>query len=108
MKYYTIKGVSQKVSQLVMGSDFFTPDTIDYVSEVLEYYQQIGGNTIDSANIYRGGESEKAIGLWMENQKNRDDIIILTKGAHHDNEGPRVNAEAIKQDLFTSLERLRT
>ena len=39
---------------------------------------------------------------------NRDDINIFTKGAHHDANGPRVNPEAIRSDLFTSLERLRT
>ncbi len=108
MKYYDIQGVPQKCSQLIMGSDFFKPETIDYVSEVLQYYKQIGGNTIDTAHVYSGGESEKTIGIWMETEKNRKDVIILTKGAHHNKDGPRVTAEAIKSDLFTSLERLRT
>ena len=30
------------------------------------------------------------------------------KGAHHDHNGPRVTKEAIRRDLLTSLERLRT
>lgn len=44
----------------------------------------------------------------MDELGNRDDINIFTKGAHHDQNGPRVNADAIRSDLFTSLERLRT
>ena len=44
----------------------------------------------------------------MEERGNRDQLVILTKGAHHDRQGPRVNPEAIDRDLFESLERLRT
>ena len=65
-----------------MGSDFFTPDVMDKVTEVLDNYIDIGGNTIDTAYIYAGGKSEQAIGIWMEENKRRDDVVILTKGAH--------------------------
>src|SRR5699024_5013989 len=45
---------------------------------------------------------------WMKERNNREDIVIFTKGAHHDQHGPRVNPEAIQSDLFESLERLGT
>ena len=35
-------------------------------------------------------------------------MVLFTKGAHHDQNGPRVNPEAIRHDLMTSLERMRT
>lgn len=108
MKHIQIKGLDKPVSKLVMGSDFFTLNNGEQVSEILGHYLSIGGNTIDSAFIYCGGESEQAIGIWLDEMGNRDDINIFTKGAHHDQNGPRVNPEAIRSDLFTSLERLRT
>ncbi|GIP34796.1 aldo/keto reductase [Paenibacillus sp. J2TS4] len=108
MNFISIKGLETKVSQLIMGSDYFMPEKIEQVSDILDAYVQIGGNTIDTAHIYCGGKSELALGLWLQNRGKRDDIVIFTKGAHHDAKGPRVNAEAIEHDLMTSLERLQT
>ncbi len=108
MKHIQIKGLDKPVSKLIMGSDFFRLDNGQEVSDILGHYLSIGGNTIDTAFIYCGGQSEQALGIWLDEMGNRDDINIFTKGAHHDANGPRVNAEAIRSDLFTSLERLRT
>lgn len=108
MNHIEIKGLNKPISQLIMGSDFFRLDNTEEVSEIMGHYLAIGGNTIDTAFIYCGGESEQAIGQWLETSKNREQMNIFTKGAHHDKNGPRVNPEAIRSDLFTSLERLRT
>lgn len=108
MKHIQIKGLDKPVSKLIMGSDFFRLDNAQEVSDILGHYLAIGGNTIDTAFIYCGGQSEQALGIWLDEMGNRDDINIFTKGAHHDASGPRVNPEAIRSDLFTSLERLRT
>ncbi|MBS4219346.1 aldo/keto reductase [Bacillus sp. FJAT-49711] len=108
MKSIRVKGVDKDISSLVMGSDYFTPEKMDLVTDVLNNYLEIGGNTIDTAYIYYGGKSEEAIGIWMEENKRRDDVIILTKGAHPNHEGPRVSKQAIDEELKISLERLRT
>lgn len=108
MKHIQIKGLDKPVSKLVMGSDFFRLDNPQEVSEILHHYLSIGGNTIDSAHVYCGGQSEQAIGIWLEETGKREELVLFTKGAHHDNNGPRVNPEAIRQDLMTSLERMRT
>lgn len=108
MRHISIHGLHKQVSQLIMGSDFFRLNNPDEVSYVMSQYLAIGGNTIDTAHVYSGGQSEQAIGLWMEENRNRDEIVILTKGAHHDANGHRVNRQAIAEDLATSLERLRT
>jgi aryl-alcohol dehydrogenase-like predicted oxidoreductase len=89
MNTISIQGLAKPVSQLIMGSDFFRLD-----------------NPYE-AFVYCGGESEQAIGRWLEETGKRAEINILTKGAHHNSSGPRVNAEAIRSDLLTSLERLR-
>jgi aryl-alcohol dehydrogenase-like predicted oxidoreductase len=108
MEYITIPGCSKPVSRLIQGSDFFREDVYDKVCSVLDQFVAAGGNTIDTAYVYCGGESELAIGRWMEERGNREDVVILTKGAHHNAEGPRVNREAIAADLEISLARLRT
>lgn len=108
MKTINIKGLDKPVSTLIQGSDFFKPSVYDKVCEVLDRYAAIGGNTIDTARIYCGGESEEAIGMWLKERNNREDMVIFTKGAHHDQNGPRVNPEAIESDLFKSLEKLGT
>ncbi|WP_062109101.1 aldo/keto reductase [Bacillus niameyensis] len=108
MKSIQVNGLNREISSLVMGSDYFTPETIDKVTEVLNDFIEIGGNTIDTAHIYCGGKSEAAIGIWMEENKRRDDVIILTKGGHPNQEGPQINKKAIDQELQISLERLRT
>ena len=108
MKTITIPGLTKPVTTLIQGSDYFRPSVYEQVCQVLDRFFAIGGNTIDTAHIYCGGESEVAIGQWMKERNNREDVVILTKGAHHDQNGTRVNPEAISKDLFESLERLGT
>ncbi|WP_163539995.1 aldo/keto reductase [Gracilibacillus sp. YIM 98692] len=108
MKTITIPGLEKPVSTLIQGSDYFKPSIYEKVCTVLDRFFKIGGTTIDTAHVYCGGESEVAIGQWLKDRDNREDVVILTKGAHHDKNGPRVNPAAIRQDLFESLERLQT
>jgi aryl-alcohol dehydrogenase-like predicted oxidoreductase len=46
---------------------------------LLDTYFSLGGNFIDTANIYNSEESEKLIGQWMEERGNRDQMVIATK-----------------------------
>jgi aryl-alcohol dehydrogenase-like predicted oxidoreductase len=46
---------------------------------VLDAYAGAGGNFIDTADIYAGGESEKILGRWLARRGRRDDIVIATK-----------------------------
>ena len=108
MKTFTIRGIDKPVSVLMKGTDYFTHDVYEKASANLDAFLATGGNAIDTADIYCGGQSEEVIGRYMEERGNRDDLVILTKGAHHDHNGPRVTKEAIRSDLLTSLERLRT
>ncbi|MBP1155526.1 aryl-alcohol dehydrogenase-like predicted oxidoreductase [Paenibacillus sp. PvR052] len=108
MKTITVQGLERPVSRLIQGSDFFKHEVYERVSRVLDGYFAIGGNTIDTAHIYCGGESEQTIGRWMRERGNREKVILLTKGAYHDNNGPRVSPEAIQIDLNESMDRLGT
>ncbi|MFF2480254.1 aldo/keto reductase [Paenibacillus sp. NPDC058071] len=107
MEYLTIKGLSKPVSRLMKGSDYFYHDSYDRAAANLDAFFAAGGNSIDTAHIYCGGQSEEVIGRYMKERGNREDWVILTKGAHHDQTGPRVNKEAIRSDLADSLARLQ-
>ena len=108
MKHIKIPGLHNEVSSLIMGSDYFTPETYELASANLDAYVAIGGNTIDTAFIYCGGKSEQALGMWVEERGNRKSINIWTKGGHPNKDGNRVNKQAIGEELSISLERLRT
>lgn len=108
MKCLSVPGFSSACAQMVLGSDYFNTSAQSHVNNLLDTFIELGGNTVDTAHGYGEGESERAIGRWMKSRGNRDRILILTKGAHHDEQGPRVNPQAITSDLSESLERLQT
>jgi aryl-alcohol dehydrogenase-like predicted oxidoreductase len=107
MDYVQVQGLEKPVSRLILGSGGLSPDHMDHVRMMMDAYRAIGGNTVDLAYIYGGGSCERAIGLWLA-EYGRDSIQVWTKGAHHDQSGPRVNKQAIDEELAISLERLQT
>lgn len=107
MRYISVPGIEKRCSQLIMGSMIFSPENMDLTTELLDAFVAYGGNTIDTAHIYNGGKSEVALGQWLLKSNNRNDIVIIDKGAHHNEAGPRVHREGIAADLWDSLERLQ-
>ncbi|MFD0712347.1 aldo/keto reductase [Paenibacillus sp. GCM10027626] len=103
-----LPGLKQGVSRLIIGSDYFSPNVYELVCTNLDTFTAIGGNTVDTGYIYSGGDSEKAIGMWMEDRKNRSEFNVWTKGAHPNQDGSRMYKAAIEEELKISLERLRT
>ncbi|WP_372630835.1 aldo/keto reductase [Cohnella sp.] len=103
MKFIEVNGI--KLSRLMIG----TGDIRKWDStEMLDQFAAAGGTAIDTAHQYR--EAEKIVGQWLRETGNRDKMVIMTKGAHHDDGSPgaRVTPEAIRKDLSESLERLGT
>ncbi|MCW2872149.1 MAG: Oxidoreductase [Streptomyces oryziradicis] len=74
---------------------------------VLDAYAAAGGNFIDTADMYSGGESETIIGKWLAARGKRDKIVVATKvGAHPDLKG--LKPDTIKRGAEGSLRRLGT
>ena len=48
---------------------------------MLDRFKELGGNFIDTANVYQNGESEQWLGEWMAARSNRDQMVIATKYA---------------------------
>jgi aryl-alcohol dehydrogenase-like predicted oxidoreductase len=82
------------------------------------YFYTLGGNFIDTANSYHGGQTEEWLGEWMAARANRDQLVLATKftGPHRNTDqdiAVRVNyggngAKSLRLTLEDSLKRLRT
>ena len=78
---------------------------------ILDAYVNGGGNFIDTADSYSVGQSERILGRWMSERKNRDRLIIATKVGSQ--MGTDVNAcglsrQHILNEVDASLKRLQT
>jgi len=107
MIYGAIRGLSKPLPRIVFGAlPLTTPDAATF--SLLDSIADMGGYAFDTACAYGGGASETVIGEWMETRGNRDEIIIINKGAHPIGGRNRVDPESIRQDLRDSLRRLKT
>ncbi len=84
---------------------------------LLDAFFEQGGNFLDSALVYAEwvpngkGVSEKTLGLWMKARRNRDQVVVGTKGAHPRLETmhiPRLSPQEMLSDLEESLRNLQT
>jgi len=108
VKYGDVPYVNKPVSRLVLGTMIIHPDSFDKSCALLDAAAELGCNTLDLAHGYGGGGSERAVGQWMEQRGNREEVVILTKGAHPNADRKRVTPFDIASDLHDSLARLRT
>lgn len=75
-----IAGTDLDVFPLCLGANVFGWTADEQRSfEVLDAYAAAGGNFVDTADGYAGGESERIIGRWLRRRRRRDDIVIATK-----------------------------
>ncbi len=107
MQYGKIAGIDAPISRLVMGTMVCNTNSQELTNELLDAFTEAGGNCFDTAYIYNGGQSEKALGAWIKSRNNRDKVVILGKGAHP-GATSKVNRAGIEGDIAESLERLQT
>ncbi len=103
--------LGRPLSRLVLGSMSFSgsdPAVRERGFALLDRWMEVGGNVVDTAHIYGGGSCERTIGAWLNARGCRSELVILGKGAHHNQDRNRVTPEDITCDLRDSLARLRT
>jgi aryl-alcohol dehydrogenase-like predicted oxidoreductase len=109
MQYGEINGVNKPVARVVQGATMIGSDLdAEQSFALLDQVYELGCNTIDTAHVYSGGNSERVIGQWMEARGLREKIVIITKGAAHSEDRRRMTPFDIACDLHDSLARLRT
>jgi aryl-alcohol dehydrogenase-like predicted oxidoreductase len=100
-----------QVSELCLGSMTFGAAASQEESfSMMDRFAEVGGNFIDTANVYSQGTSEEIVGNWLRSQK-RDDYVIATKVRFPMGEGHNDNGLSRKHILASvedSLRRLGT
>lgn len=111
MDYRFLGSTGLKVSELCLGAMTFgreTPEDESY--QMLNRFVGVGGNFIDTADVYSQGLLETILGMWLKTQ-NRDELVIATKVRFAMGVGPNdvgLNRKHILAGVEASLRRLNT
>ncbi len=98
-----IPGISKPASVVTLGFEFFP--NFAAASLTLDAFYEAGGNVFDTAFVYGGGKTESIFGDWHTSRDvNREEIVLIGKGAH----SPLVYPDVIAKQLDQSLNRLKT
>lgn len=114
------------VSPLALGTMTFGPGAwgADEATSraIFEAYRAAGGNFVDTADIYSGGESETLVGRFIADSGSRDEVVLATKFGFNGSASPLTATQAgggnpnaggagaknIRRALDASLKRLGT
>ena len=114
------------VSPLALGTMTFGPGEWGTdrgtARAIFDAYREAGGNFIDTADIYSGGESERLVGAFITETRARDDVVLATKFGFNGSASPLAatqggggnpnaggaGAKNIHRALDASLKRLGT
>ncbi len=117
MKLIPLGPSKAEVSEIALGTMYFGSAVDDKTSfEMLDLYLDRGGRFLDTANNYvhwidpfQGGESERLIGRWMRERKNRDRVFVATKiGFESKIFAAGMKPGQIRENVQRSLVNLRT
>lgn len=115
MRYTMFGGTGLRVSELFLGAMTFGEQggvgaPIEECARILDAYADAGGNVIDTAINYRGGQSEEILGELLNGR--RDRFVVSTKyTVTRDRDDPNAagnHRKNLRLSLETSLRRLRT
>jgi aryl-alcohol dehydrogenase-like predicted oxidoreductase len=114
MRYSILGRSGLRVSKVALGTMTFGPGAEWSRSEeecrpVFDAYVEAGGNFIDTANMYTGGESEKIVGRLIASDRER--FVIASKYANavpgrKDPNEAGVHRKSLARSLDASLKRL--
>ncbi|MCI0729325.1 MAG: aldo/keto reductase [Chloroflexi bacterium] len=107
MQYGHLPGINKPVSRLVQGTVMVNSAELDKSFALLDKIYALGCNTFDTAHAYGDGDSERTLGRWLRERGGRDQVVVITKGAHPYAGRKRVTPVDITADLHESLARLQ-
>lgn len=71
---------------------------------IFDAYAEAGGNFIDTADVYSGGESEAMIGRFLRERGGRDRMVIATKSGFSRGEGNPLSGGNSARNIRDGLE----
>jgi aryl-alcohol dehydrogenase-like predicted oxidoreductase len=114
MQYVNLGRSGLKVSRACLGAMMFgtsdsAPCSEDEARRAIDAFLDAGGNFIDTANVYTGGQSEQVVGGAIAGR--RDEVVLATKGRMPVGRGPNdvgLSRAHLSRALDDSLRRLGT
>lgn len=114
--YRTLGRSGLVVSPLALGTMTFGTErwgaSDDDSRQIFHRYLDLGGNLVDTADIYAGGRSEALIGQYLADRQARDQTVLATKFTWNTRRGnPNAGGNGrkhIHRALEQSLARLQT
>lgn len=111
MEYRTLGSTGTVVSVWCLGTMTFGNESDEAVShQQLDRFVEMGGNFVDTADVYSKGRSEEIIGRWLARRAGvRDRLVIATKGRFPMGDGPNdagLSRVSLSRALDASLRRL--
>jgi aryl-alcohol dehydrogenase-like predicted oxidoreductase len=105
MEYGTVPGIDKPVSRLVQGTMMIRSEHEAQSFALLDAVLEMGCTTFDTAHGYGGGDVERTFGRWVRDRGVRDQLVVIGKGAHHNQDRQRVTPFDITADIHDSLAR---
>lgn len=114
--YRTLGRSGLIVSPLALGTMTFGTGrwgaSPEVSGKIFGAYVEAGGNFVDTADVYAGGESERLVGRFIAERKMRDEVVLATKYGFNASRGqPHAGGNGrkhVRQALEASLKRLGT
>src|SRR6185369_1996038 len=76
------------------------------IVKIMKRYYEVGGNFIDTANVYQYGESEEKVAMGLaKNNIPRSDMVIATKFSNLDSGREPNNRGNSKKSMFEAVEK---
>ena len=113
MEYRRLGSSGTLVSRFALGTMYFGGETSEAdACAIIDAYVEAGGNLIDTANVYMGGQSEAIVGRWFASRPTdlTDRVVLTTKGRFPRHQGPNaagLSRPALHRALDESLQNLR-
>ncbi len=107
MRYGYVPGIDKPISRLVQGTVMINSKEMDKSLALLDDIFELGCNTFDTAHVYGQGDCERTVGRWVNQRGIRDQVVIIGKGAHHNEDRNRVTPFDITADIADSLARFK-
>ncbi|MEM7136952.1 MAG: aldo/keto reductase [Myxococcota bacterium] len=115
LRYRLLGPTGLRVSEICLGTMSFGDQWgfgADQATshQVLDAYAAAGGNFLDTANKYHGGQTEEIVGHWLEDKRHR--FVVATKYTlamdHTDPNTAGNHRKNLVRSIEDSLRRLRT
>ena len=107
MQYGTLPGIEKPISRLAQGTIMVNSKELEKGFALLDDILELGCTAFDTGHVYGQGDNERTVGRWVRDRGVRDQVVIVGKGTHHNEDRNRVTQFDITADIYDSLARFK-